>query len=213
MPVTPATTTPSPPLPETTLRAAGSVPPTWLPLESSRTTPAPALPRSDRPDVEVPTKLPPTPLAGAPSSTIPSSELPDTRLQTPVHGPPGVVPTMPPTVTWAFLIVSAAGSWSAYGIGADTSFGIAAIPAESVPIRFPATRWPLAVAPLERNHTPPARLPEMTLPDREEEPPTRTASASTTWMPGPSLGSATLPVASSPIQFCWITYEPVKLSR
>ena len=78
--------TPSPPLPEMTLRGAGAVPPIVLSLAPSKTdTPFPSCPRRDVPVAVRPMSLPSTTLPSVPlpSTWTPSDMLPEITLPVP----------------------------------------------------------------------------------------------------------------------------------
>src|SRR5258708_2181637 len=92
--------TPAPLLPDSTLRAPGVVPPTMLPEVSLTSTPISPFARLDVPDSVRPTMLPCTilPVPDGIQTPIPFTRLPETRLQAPVHAPPGDVPFDPPIV-------------------------------------------------------------------------------------------------------------------
>src|SRR4051812_25018668 len=105
---------PTPALPDTTLRARTVAPPIVLrcvgesgvdPQQSSM--PARPFGIGAAPAAFVPMKLPWIWLSSAASSTkMPPLELPEIRLHAPVHGPPGVVPEIPPIVLFVPASIS-----------------------------------------------------------------------------------------------------------
>src|SRR5271157_4080365 len=88
----PSMSTPSPLLPELTLRAPGVVPPLVLPVEaSSITTPTLALPSAPLPSPFVPIRLRATRVFVAPSRSTPSPPLSANKLPVPADVPPMVL--------------------------------------------------------------------------------------------------------------------------
>ena len=145
-----------------TLRAAGEEPPITVSDEPPPAcTPYRALPSAAVPDASTPTKLPETSTLALPAkppvTSIPVPLLPETRLQAPIHGPPGLVPVDPPITE------------SSEPLNKEMPVPLprSSVPVMSVPMKFPATT--VEGAPSRDTAIP--TFPEMRLPAPGAAPP------------------------------------------